>query len=126
MLSSEAFVEEIKSSIHDVDVAKFIALCSPNATMRLGNFPPAHGHAEITKNCEPFYTHLSKVNFTDSSVEDTPTSIIWQSMASFHRKDGFVLTVPYCVILHREGDLIKDYIGYLDITGLIPTESLNA
>ena len=117
-MNSAAFVEELKGYITALDVPKFTAKFTENGTIRLGNNPPAHGHAEVAQYCQPFNTHLSSITFSDSSVEDTPTSIIWQSMTSFHRKDGFVLTVPCCVVIHREGDLVKDYLGYMDLTGL--------
>lgn len=121
-MNSSALVEEIKACMSALDMSNLIAKFTSNGTMRIGNIPAANGHAEMEKLCEPFKAHMSSVTFSDSTVEDTPNSIVWQAKATFYRKDGIVISHLFCAIIHREGDLIKDYLEYTDPTGLLPEE----
>ena len=119
-MNGEAVIQNLKAIKEAMDLDAFLALFTPDATVKIGNFPAANGVSEIDKLFDLFRTYISRMSFTDSTVEETPTGIIWLSIISFHRKDGTVLTVPDCVILRMKDGKIHNYHAFLDAHDLFP------
>mmetsp|Transcript_106 Transcript_106/g.240 ORF Transcript_106/g.240 Transcript_106/m.240 type:complete len:130 (-) Transcript_106:119-508(-) len=109
---SIALVDELITHMTAKDAGKFVTLLTEDATFHVGNNPAIHGRDNIRKFCTTFFDRVSSMKHEVLSVENTPTSICWKGIDTYHRSDGSTERFPHCNVLLMEGGKVKEFLLY--------------
>lgn len=113
-MTSNKLIEDIANCLDAKDAERFATYFTVHGTYRTGNQPPVTGRENILEHAKTFFNIVKTNKHSIVSVEETPSSIIWQGIVSYERVDGLTVTCLHCTILHLDGDKIKQYMVYCD------------
>ena len=117
-MTSNEFVTRIIEALESKDALKVAALMTNDATLRFGNKPAVHGHETIIQFYATIFDLLISCKYDDTIVEEGANFILWQGVSTYHRNDGVVVTFPFCSVIRKEGDKMKEFLTYADNSAL--------
>lgn len=114
-MDRKAWLENIGRIIDSMDAEGFAALMTENGTFRFGNMPPVVGRANIAETVRQFWSMIkNSENHEVIDFWEKPGSVVWQGSVLYTRMDGRQVKVQFTNIFHLDGDLIQDYLIYID------------
>jgi len=117
-MPDDDFLQALFRSIDAGDSRAFQGFLAEDCSFRLGNLPPVTGRAAIGSAVAGFFDSLQSLSHSLTGSWHTRDCSICHGSVSYTRKDGSVLTVPFANILRRETRLIREYLVFVDISGL--------
>jgi len=115
-------LDDLFKAIDAKDTNGFLGFLSPNASFRFGNAPTIQGHDTIGETVGAFFDSIEALKHTLNRIWTHETSIVCDGEVTYTRKDGSQLTVPFADVFGFQGDLINEYLIYIDVSQLY-TES---
>lgn len=109
---------QLFQSIDAMDTNKFLTFLADGAQFRFGNAPAAVGKDVIRQAVGGFFQSIKGISHNILRTWTHPDTVICQGEVTYTRHDSSQLTVPFVDIFGMEGNLIKDYLIYIDITPL--------
>jgi hypothetical protein len=109
-------VAQIFADIDSFDPDRFVANLTPDARFRFANADPVTGRAAIREAVAGFFTSIDGLTHHIRNVYEVGDTTITQIDVEYRRKDGKTVTVPNADILVYEGDLVRDWQIYIDLT----------
>jgi len=95
---------------------KFVANLTPDAVFRFANADPVTGRAAVKEAVAGFFATIDGLTHHLRNVWEFGDTAIVQADVEYRRKDGKTVTVPNADILTYDGDLVRDWRIYIDIT----------
>ena len=116
------------ASIDAFDVDTFLTFLTPDAKFTLGNFPTAHGHAEIREAFSGFAATLTSLRHEIVEIWQTPGACIVEQRVSYGDAWQRIHVLPCTNVMRLEDNAISDYRVFVDISPLFaaPTPSAQA
>lgn len=111
-------VLEISESIDAKDASKFSRYITENGIFRFGNNEEVRGRKNIEDFVAGFFSMIKSSKHELVNMWDNGSSITWQGIVNYIRLDGKKVSVNFVNILLMEGDMITDYLIYIDNTPL--------
>lgn len=105
-------------SIDEMDTNKFASFLTEDARFRFGNVPEAVGKPAIKEAVAGFFSTIKGISHRHLNIWEVPNNVIYQGEVTYTRHDGSTLTLPFVNVFGMNGDLIKDYLIYIDINPL--------
>ena len=112
------WARQLFQSIDQQDVEAFLAFLTDDVLFRFGNTDPASGKASVGEAVSGFFGSINGLSHDLAEVWDEEDAVICQGSVTYTRHDKTTLTVPFVNILKLDADLIKEYLIYIDISGL--------
>ena len=109
-------IAAIFADIDAFDPDKFVAHLTPDAKFRFANADPATGRAAVKEAVAGFFSTIDGLTHHILNVYESGETAIVQIDVEYHRKDGKSVTVPNADILVFDGDLVRDWQIYIDVT----------
>jgi ketosteroid isomerase-like protein len=109
-------VAAIFADIDAFDPDKFVAHLTPDATFRFANVDPVTGRAAVKEAVADFFSSIDGLTHHILNVYESGETVIAQINVEYRRKDGKSVTVPNADILIFDGDLVRDWQIYIDVT----------
>jgi len=109
-------VAAIFADIDAFDPDKFVAHLTPDATFRFANADPVTGRAAVKEAVAGFFSSIAGLTHHILNVYEVGDIAIAQIDVEYRRLDGKSVTVPNADILVFEGDLVRDWQIYIDVT----------
>jgi ketosteroid isomerase-like protein len=109
-------VAAIFAEIDAFDPDKFVAQLTPDATFRFANADPVTGRAAVKEAVAGFFSSIDGLTHHILNVYESGETVIAQIDVEYRRKDGKSVTVPNADILIFDGDLVRDWQIYIDVT----------
>ena len=109
-------VAAIFADIDAFDPDKFVAHLTPDATFRFANADPVTGRAAVKEAVAGFYSSIAGLTHHILNVYEVGDIVIAQINVEYRRLDGKSVTVPNADILVFDGDLVRDWQIYIDVT----------
>jgi len=109
-------VAAIFADIDAFDPDKFVAHLTPDATFRFANADPVTGRAAVKEAVAGFFSSIAGLTHHILNVYEVGDIVIAQIDVEYRRQDGKSVTVPNADILVFEGDLVRDWQIYIDVT----------
>jgi len=109
-------VAPIFADIDGMDADKFISHLTPDVRFRFANMDPAIGHAAVKEGVEGFWSTIDGLTHHIQNVFESGDTVIAQIDVEYRRQDGKTVTVPNADILVYDGDLVRDWQIYIDVT----------
>ncbi len=109
-------VAQVFADIDSFDPDRFVAHLTEDARFRFGNADPVTGRAAIREGVAGFFSSIDGLTHHIRNVYEAGDTVIAQIDVEYVRKDGKTVTVPNADILVYEGDLVRDWQIYIDVT----------
>jgi hypothetical protein len=101
-----------------MDANGFVSYLTEKARLRFGNGPVVTGREKIRETITGFFSsikalrHVILETWTDSDV------VILQGEVTYTRKDGSQIILPFMNLYRMKGNLIDQYLVYIDMSSL--------
>lgn len=117
-MDTKQWLESIGKSIDSMDANRFAEFLTDDCTFRFGNQPDVSGKKAVTEYVAAFFKMIggSKHKVVDYWTRND--SVVWQGEVLYTRLDGKKVNVNFTNIFLMNGNLIKDYLIYIDNTPL--------
>jgi ketosteroid isomerase-like protein len=109
-------VAAIFADIDAFDPDKFVAHLTPDATFRFANADPVTGRAAVKEAVAGFFSSIAGLTHHILNVYEVGDTVIAKIDVEYRRLDGKSVTVPNADILVFDGDLVRDWQIYIDVT----------
>jgi ketosteroid isomerase-like protein len=109
-------VTQTFADIDSFDPAKFVAHLTPDARFRFANADPVTGRAAIAEAVGGFFATIDGMKHHIKNVWELGDTVIVQIDVEYLRKDGKSVITPNADILVYDGDLVRDWQIYIDVT----------
>jgi ketosteroid isomerase-like protein len=110
---------DIAAIFADIDAFapdKFVAHLTPDAKFRFANADPVTGREAVKEAVAGFFSSIDGLTHHILNVYESGETVIAQIDVEYRRKDGKSVTVPNADILVFDGDLVRDWQIYIDVT----------
>jgi len=109
-------IAAIFADIDAFDPDKFVAHLTPDAKFRFANADPVTGREAVKEAVTGFFSSIDGLTHHILNVYECGETVIVQIDVEYRRKDGKPVTVPNADILVFDGDLVRDWQIYIDVT----------
>jgi len=109
-------IAAILADIDSFDPDKFVAHLTPDAKFRFANGDPVTGREAVKEAVAGFFSSIDGLTHHILNVYESGETVIAQIDVEYRRKDGKSVTVPNVDILVFDGDLVRDWQIYIDVT----------
>lgn len=109
-------IAAIFADIDAFDPDKFVAHLTPDAKFRFANANPVTGREAVKEAVTGFFASIDGLTHHILNVYESGETVIAQIDVEYRRKDGKSVTVPNADILVFDGDLVRDWQIYIDVT----------
>jgi ketosteroid isomerase-like protein len=109
-------VAKVFADIDAFDPDKFVAHLTPDARFRFANADPALGREAIRDAVAGFFSTIDGLTHHIRNVWELGDTVIAQIDVEYLRKDGKTVIIPNADILIYDGDLVRDWQIYIDVT----------
>jgi hypothetical protein len=118
MTDTKSWVEKISKTIDAKDGEAFAAFITEDGNFRFGNQPIVKGRNAIADYVNAFFTMHKGSSHEIVNCWNHGSAIIWQGKVTYTRMDDRKVDVNFTNIFYMDGDLISDYLIYIDNTPL--------
>ncbi len=105
-------------SIDELNADAFLAFLTEDVTFRFGNLPAVHGKADVSAAVNGFFGSIKAMNHDLTGIWKVDDVVICQGTVNYTRQDSSTLSVPFANIFKMNGNLIREYLIYVDISQL--------
>lgn len=118
MTNTKSWLEKIGKTIDAKDAAGFADFITEDGAFRFGNAEDVKGRKAIADYVAYFFTMIKSSEHEIVKFWEDDNSIVWQGRVNYTRLDDRKVPVNFTNILYMKGDLISDYLIYIDNTPL--------
>jgi ketosteroid isomerase-like protein len=104
------------ADIDSFDPDKFVAHLTPDARFRFANADPVFGREAVRAAVAGFFSSIDGLTHHIKNVWEVGDTVIAQIDVEYLRKDGKTVITPNADILIFDGDLVRDWQIYIDVT----------
>jgi hypothetical protein len=108
------WLEEIGKTIDSKDGVAFAAFLTEDGNFRFGNQPAVTGRKAIADYVNAFFTMHNGSSHEVVNYWKSDAGIVWQGKVTYTRMDNRKVDVNFTNIFYMKGDLISDYLIYID------------
>ncbi len=117
-MSTDNFIKDMYGIVDAKDGAALAAMMTENGIFRFANIPGVEGREAIIGFLDNFFKSIKGIahdQLEDWKVDDTRFAI---GRVTYTRHDDSALAVPFSVILKMKGNLIHEYLIFVDASEL--------
>ena len=112
------WITSISNTIDAKDGKAFSDFITEDGEFRFGNAEVVKGRNAIADYVNYFFTMIKASKHKIVNVWKNDDKVIWQGVVKYTRLDEKVVDVNFVNIFYMNGDLIKEYLIYIDNTPL--------
>jgi hypothetical protein len=109
-------VAPIFADIDSFDPDRFVARLTPDVKFRFANADPVTGREAVKEAVAGFFSTIDGLTHRIFNSWDFGDTTIVQIDVEYLRQDGKTVITPNADILIFEGDLVRDWQIYIDVT----------
>jgi ketosteroid isomerase-like protein len=118
VIKREGWTRRLFESIDDTDVDGFAAFLADDVSFTFGNAPSVKGKAAVRDVVGGFFGSIKGLRHDLERVWDEEDTVICHGKVTYTRHDSSTLSVPFANILGVRGDLITEYLIFVDTSEL--------
>lgn len=112
------WIDPLFCSVDESDVDTFLSFLTDEACFRFANAPTLKGKPAIRDMLEGFFASLKGLSHQLTDTWQQGDAVICHGIVTYKRHDDTTLTVPFANIFRLKGDLIDEYLIYVDASEL--------
>jgi hypothetical protein len=105
-------------SIDNKNMEDFLSFLDEDVSFSFGNMPAVNGRDNVKTAVQGFYDSIAGLSHTLDEVFGEDGLIASNGTVTYTRLDTSKLSVPFATVFRLNGDRIKEYNIYVDISGL--------
>ena len=113
-MQRKELVEKIANSINGRDAKMFSEFITEDGIFRFGNAEDVKGRKNIEDYVAAFFGMIKGSSHRIINLWDDGNHIVWQGEVEYTRLDEKKVNVKFVNIFKMEGDMIRDYLIYID------------
>lgn len=113
-MDTRKWLESIGKSIDSRNADDFVRYITEDGVFRFGNAEPVKGKKAVRDYVAQFYTMIKASEHKVVNYWEGKNSIVWQGQVTYTRLDDKKVIINFVNVFYMSGDLIKDYLIYLD------------
>jgi ketosteroid isomerase-like protein len=117
-MAREVWIKEILRSVDNRDTDAFLTFLTDDVLFRFGNAEPVNGKGALGDALRGFFGSIYALRHDVLETLEQHDAVVCHGEVTYTRKDSSTLTVPFANVFKLEGELIKDYLIYIDASGL--------
>jgi len=117
-MDTHQLLRDILAAVDAKDTDKFLTFLSDDASFRFANAEAIDGKKGIGDMLKGFFESITGLSHALEEHWKTDNAVISRGQVTYTRLNGSTLTVPFANIFRMKGDLIKDYLIYVDASQL--------
>ncbi len=119
-MQTPAWTHQLFKTIDAKDANRFISYLTEKAQLRFGNGPVVTGREKIRKTITGFFSSIRALRHVVLETWTHSDVVILQGEVTYTRKDGSQITLPFMNLYRMKGNLIDQYLVYVDLSPLYP------
>ncbi len=119
-MQTPVWVHQLFKTIDAKDANGFISYLTEKAQLRFGNGPVVTGREKIRGMIAGFFSSIRALRHVISETWIHSDVVILQGEVTYTRKDGSQITLPFMNLYRMKGNLIDQYLVYVDLSPLYP------
>lgn len=112
----------VLACVDHMDSEGFLARLHPQVVFRFGNAPAVIGHDALRPVLDGFFGALGGIAHALDAHWRIGDDLFCHGQVTYTRTDGSTLAVPFANVFRFEGDLIADYLIFVDNHELFATD----
>ena len=117
-MTQNHYIPEMYRKVDAMDTDGFVNLFTQDGIFRWANMPPVIGKQNITAFLTGFFQSIKAIKHTDLEYWEVPGVRFATGYVNYTRHNETVLRVPFSVILKFKGDLINEFLIFVDTSEL--------
>lgn len=113
-MNKENFVKELYQAIDSMNTQKLVSSMTQNGTFRFANMPGVVGSENITAFLNGFFQSIKSIRHSELESWFVDKVVFVTGNVTYTRPDDFSLTVPFSVLLKMDGELIHEWLIFVD------------
>lgn len=114
----EAWIKRVFASVDAKDTETFLSFLDDKGEFRFGSMPAVVGKQAIRNAVDGFFAGIKGLRHEILETWRHSGTVICQGRVTYTRTDGSKVTLPFANIWRMRGNLIKEYLIYIDIQPL--------
>ena len=115
---TENITQQLFKAIDNRDTEVFLTFLADDVSFRFGNVDAVGGKSAVAEAVGGFFSSIKALHHKLTECWDVDGAVICHGNVTYTRHDSTTLSVPFANILAMEGDLVKDYIIFADVSEL--------
>jgi ketosteroid isomerase-like protein len=117
-MNRKEWLEKLGGVIDAKDSELFASYFTEDGIFRFGNAEPVKGRRAVADYVAAFFNMIKGSEHKVINFWEQGESVIWQGEVNYTRLDGNKVTVQFTNIFYMKGELIDQYLIYIDNTPL--------
>lgn len=117
-MTQNHFIIEMYRKVDAMDTEGFVNLFAEDGIFRWANMPPVSGKQNLTSFLNGFFQSIKAISHTDLEYWDLPATRIVTGYVTYTRLNDTTLRVPFSVIIKFRGELINEFLIFIDTSEL--------
>ena len=117
-MSTDNYIKDMYAVVDAMNGAGLAAMMTEDAIFRFANIPGVQGREAIIGFLDNFLQSIKAIKHSDIEDWYVDNTRFATGMVTYTRHDDSDLTVPFSVILKMQGDLIAEYLVFVDASEL--------
>lgn len=117
-MNRQEWIGRLVKAIDGMDADGLAAFMDEDVVFRFGNAEPVAGRAEVRDAVGGFFQSIAGISHEVSTAWADDEVAVLHGMVTYTRRDGSTLKVPFANILGLRGELISEYLIFVDNSGL--------
>jgi ketosteroid isomerase-like protein len=111
-------IKQLFQSIDTRDTSAFLTFLSDDVVFRFGNAEQVKGKENVGEAVRGFFESIQALEHDLHEIWEHPDAVICHGMVTYTRHDSTTLTVPFANVFGIDGDLVRDYLIFVDVSEL--------
>ena len=113
-MNQDTFAAELYSVVDAKDASKLSAYLTEGSKFQFANMPAVTGKDNIRQFLEGFYQSIKSIKHSEIESWWKDDVCFVTGNVTYVRPDDFTLKVPFGVLLKFDGDLIREWLIFVD------------
>ena len=113
-MNRDTFAVELYSVVDTMDAGRLSTYLTEDSQFRFANIPAVEGRENIRQFLEGFYQTIKSIRHSGIESWWKDDQCFVTGKVTYVRPDDFSLTVPFGVQLKLDGDLIQEWLIFVD------------
>ena len=110
------WVDRLFGTVDAMDSKKFVSFLTEDARFKFGNADAVEGKEKIEQAVAGFFGTIGGLHHDVLNVWEHPGVVVTELKVTYTRKDGRKVAVPCVNVFGMQGDKIKEYKIFIDIS----------
>lgn len=117
-MGREDWATRLFRSIDDQDTEAFLSFLADDVLFRFGNADSVNGKTAVGEVVGAFFDSVKGMHHDLVGIWNEEDAVICHGTVTYTRHDSTTLSVPFANILGVSDNLIKEYLIFVDVSGL--------